>query len=225
MGDHALPFSLRLPWRPVSCPEVAALRARLVGVLGGGTDDAGYHRARRDPDGLRARIGIAEVTLEANPDTVTRDGLAQLADAGFTRVSSGHAVRQPRFSRPDRTHDTRAKSPVQCAGQSEAGLSVLGGPHLRDARESLADWDPLRAVLIALRPIKSVHTPVEEGTKMGGAGWARENCRPPTPTTKPPSDELAGTLLGEAGYAWYEISNFARATGGADHAGAAVDPL
>ena len=58
--------------------------------------------------GLRERIGIApgaEVTLEANPDTVTRDGLAQLADAGFTRVSFGMQSAVPEIlATLDRTH-------------------------------------------------------------------------------------------------------------------------
>src|SRR3954466_10655278 len=43
-------------------------------------------------DGIRRRFGLspdAEVTTEANPDSVTPESLRQLADGGFTRVSVG----------------------------------------------------------------------------------------------------------------------------------------
>src|SRR4051794_25648165 len=59
--------------------------------------------------GVRERFGLAadaEVTTEANPDSVTPQGLAALATAGFTRVSFGMQSAVPHvLATLDRTHD------------------------------------------------------------------------------------------------------------------------
>lgn len=141
--------------------------------------------------GLRERIGIApgaEVTLEANPDTVTRDGLAQLADAGFTRVSFGMQSAVPAIlATLDRTH-TPERVPLVVQWAKEAGLSTSVDLIYGTPGESLTDWETsLRAALsYETDHISAYALVVEEGTKMG-AQVARENCRPPTPTMKPPS--------------------------------------
>ena len=165
--------------------------------------------------GLRERIGIApgaEVTLEANPDTVTREGLVQLADAGFTRVSFGMQSAVPAIlATLDRTH-TPERVPLVVQWAKEAGLSTSVDLIYGTPGESLADWETsLRAALsYETDHISAYALVVEEGTKMG-AQVARGELPTPDPDDEAAKYELADALLGEAGYAWYEISNFARA--------------
>lgn len=166
--------------------------------------------------GLRERIGIApgaEVTLEANPDTVTREGLVQLADAGFTRVSFGMQSAVPAILKTlDRTH-TPERVPLVVQWAKEAGLSTSVDLIYGTPGESLTDWEAsLRAALsYETDHISAYALVVEEGTKMG-AQVARGELPTPDPDDEAAKYELADALLSEAGYAWYEISNFARAT-------------
>ena len=166
--------------------------------------------------GLRDRIGIApgaEVTLEANPDTVTREGLVQLADAGFTRVSFGMQSAVPAILETlDRTH-TPERVPLVVQWAKDAGLSTSVDLIYGTPGESLADWEAsLRAALsYETDHISAYALVVEEGTKMG-AQVARGELPTPDPDDEAAKYELADALLGEAGYSWYEISNFARAT-------------
>jgi len=166
--------------------------------------------------GLRDRIGIApgaEVTLEANPDTVTRDGLARLAQAGFTRVSFGMQSAVPEIlAILDRTH-TPERVPLVVELAKEAGLSTSVDLIYGTPGESLADWEAsLRAALsYETDHISAYALVVEEGTKMG-AQVARGELPTPDPDDEAAKYELADDLLGGAGYAWYEISNFARVT-------------
>ena len=166
--------------------------------------------------GLRERIGIApgaEVTLEANPDTLTREGLAQLADAGFTRVSFGMQSAVPAIlTTLDRTH-TPERVPLVVQWAKETGLSTSVDLIYGTPGESLADWETsLRAALsYETDHISAYALVVEEGTKMG-AQVARGELPTPDPDDEAAKYELADALLSEAGYAWYEISNFARAT-------------
>ena len=166
--------------------------------------------------GLRERIGIApgaEVTLEANPDTVTREGLAALAGAGFTRVSFGMQSAVPAIlATLDRTH-TPERVPLVVEWAKEVGLSTSVDLIYGTPGESLADWETsLRAALsYETDHISAYALVVEEGTKMG-AQVARGELPTPDPDDEAAKYELADALLGEAGYVWYEISNFARAT-------------
>ena len=166
--------------------------------------------------GLRERIGIApgaEVTLEANPDTVTREGLVQLADAGFTRVSFGMQSAVPAILKTlDRTH-TPERVPLVVQWAKEAGLLTSVDLIYGTPGESLSDWETsLRAALsYETDHISAYALVVEEGTKMG-AQVARGELPTPDPDDEAAKYELADALLGEAGYVWYEISNFARAT-------------
>ena len=115
--------------------------------------------------GLRERIGIApgaEVTLEANPDTVTREGLVQLADAGFTRVSFGMQSAVPAILKTlDRTH-TPERVPLVVQWAKDAGLStsvdlIYGTPGencrplIRTTRPPSTSW-PMRSWVRLVMP-------------------------------------------------------------------------
>lgn len=167
-------------------------------------------------DGLRERIGIAggaEVTLEANPDTVTREDLRAFADSGFTRVSFGMQSAVPRIlAILDRTH-TPTRVPLVVEWAKEAGLSTSVDLIYGTPGESLADWETSVRAALSYDPdhISAYALVVEEGTKMG-AQVARGELPTPDPDDEAAKYELVDELLGEAGYAWYEISNFARAS-------------
>ena len=167
-------------------------------------------------DGLRERIGIAggaEVTLEANPDTVTREDLRAFADSGFTRVSFGMQSAVPRIlAILDRTH-TPKRVPLVVEWAKEAGLSTSVDLIYGTPGESLADWETSVRAALSYDPdhISAYALVVEEGTKMG-AQVARGELPTPDPDDEAAKYELVDELLGEAGYAWYEISNFARAS-------------
>ena len=197
----------------------AGVSGRLAQTVffGGGTPtmlDAGELIAILD--GLRERIGIAggaEVTLEANPDTVTREDLRAFADSGFTRVSFGMQSAVPRIlAILDRTH-TPTRVPLVVEWAKEAGLSTSVDLIYGTPGESLADWETSVRAALSYDPdhISAYALVVEEGTKMG-AQVARGELPTPDPDDEATKYELVDELLGEAGYAWYEISNFARAS-------------
>src|SRR5690606_2502947 len=92
---------------------------------------------------LRDQLGLApdaEVTTEANPDSVTQQSLERLAEAGFTRVSFGMQSAVPHVPATlDRTHDPRAVPDV-VAWARTAGLQVSLDLIYGTPGESLEDW-------------------------------------------------------------------------------------
>ncbi|MGL5853460.1 MAG: radical SAM protein, partial [Phycicoccus sp.] len=87
-------------------------------------------------DGIRSRFGLvdgAEVTTEANPDSVSVADLAELAAGGFTRVSTGMQSAVPHVLRTlDRTHDpanvSRAVAAARSAGLGTSVDLIYGTP-------------------------------------------------------------------------------------------------
>jgi oxygen-independent coproporphyrinogen-3 oxidase len=82
----------------------------------------------------------AEVTTEANPDSVTPEYLRTLAQAGFTRVSFGMQSAVPHvLATLERTHDA-ARIPDVVSWARDAGLDVSLDLIYGTPGESLADW-------------------------------------------------------------------------------------
>src|SRR5690606_36912541 len=110
----------------------------------------------------------AEVTTEANPDSVTPQSLAALAEAGFTRVSFGmqSAVRHV-LATLDRTHDPE-RLPDVVRWARDAGLQVSVDLIYGTPGESLADWRTSLEAAVALEPdhVSAYALVVEPGTKM-----------------------------------------------------------
>ena len=153
----------------------------------------------------------AEVTTEANPDSVTPQSLRQLRAGGFTRVSFGMQSAVPHVLRTlERTHDpANVASAVAAARAADLEVSldlIYGTPG-----ESLGDWRHSLEAALALEPdhLSAYALVVEPGTKLAAA--VRRGAVP-TPDDDDEADkyELADAVLGAAGYAWYEVSNFAR---------------
>lgn len=197
---------------------VPARRAQTV-FFGGGTptllpvSDLG-----RMLDAVRSSFGVAagaEVTTEANPDSVDRDALLALADAGFTRVSFGMQSAVPHVLRTlDRTHDPE-RVPLVTGWAREAGLDVSLDLIYGTPGESLADWQRSLEAALACEPdhLSAYSLIVEQGTQLARRIRSGELAAPDDDLAAD-MYELADDLLAAAGYDWYEVSNWAR---GAEH--------
>ncbi|MCK6209456.1 radical SAM family heme chaperone HemW [Georgenia sp. EYE_87] len=193
-----------LPARPVSTVFVGGGTPTMLPVA----DLARMLGAVRDTWGLAPG---AEVTTEANPDSVDAAALAALAAAGFTRVSFGmqSAVRSV-LDTLDRTHDP-ARLPDVVRWAREAGLEVSVDLIYGTPGESLEDWRTSLDTAVALEPdhVSAYALVVEPGTKMG-AQVRRGELPLPDDDDAASKYELADRVLSEAGFGWYEVSNFAR---------------
>ncbi|GAB3271211.1 radical SAM family heme chaperone HemW [Microbacterium lacusdiani] len=195
--------------------EAGGLRPARTVFFGGGTPTllpAGD--LARMLDGVRAAFGIAEdaeVTVEANPDTVTPDVARELADAGVTRMSVGMQSAVPHvLAALDRTHTpSNVRTAVDAA--REAGLDVSVDLIYGAPGESLADWEASLDAALALESdhLSAYALIIEDGTKL-----ARQIRRGevPAPDDDLQADmyELADARLAAAGFEWYEISNWSR---------------
>ncbi len=196
--------------------ERSGVPAREVSTVffGGGTptllppDDLGAMLAA-----VRGAWGIAdgaEVTTEANPDSVDADDLRRLADAGFTRVSFGMQSAVPSvLATLERTHDP-ARVPLVVRWAREAGLQVSLDLIYGTPGETLDDWSRSLDSMLACEPdhVSAYALIVEPGTKLARqirSGAVQE----PDDDLEADMYELADARLAAAGYGWYEVSNWA----------------
>lgn len=165
-------------------------------------------------DAIRELWGIAddaEITTEANPDTVNADYVKELADGGFNRISFGMQSAVPSVLKTlDRTH-TPANVAAGVEAANAAGMRssvdlIYGAPG-----ESLDDWrtSVSTAIDLGVNHISAYALTIAPHTKMGrriAAGTL------PTPDDDDEANkyEIADDLLNAAGLEWYEISNWAR---------------
>ncbi len=168
--------------------------------------------AVRDELGVRAD---AEVTTEANPDSVDEASLAALRAAGFTRVSFGMQSAVPHvLATLDRTHDPE-RVPKVVEWAREAGFEgismdlIYGTPG-----ESQDDWRRSLDAALATGPdhVSAYALVVEEGTRMA-AQVRRGEILAPDDDDLADRYLLADEVLAGAGYEWYEVSNWARGEG------------
>ena len=153
----------------------------------------------------------AEVTTEANPDSVDADYLKTLADAGFTRVSFGMQSAVPHVLRTlDRTHDPE-RVPLVVQWAREAGLQVSLDLIYGTPGESLENWRTSLESALASRPDHlSAYAPiVEQGTKLARQIKSGEVAEPDD-DLEADMYELADARLAAAGYSWYEVSNWSK---------------
>ncbi|BBH16092.1 coproporphyrinogen III oxidase [Nocardioides baekrokdamisoli] len=156
----------------------------------------------------------AEITTEANPDSVSLESLQTLREGGFTRISFGMQSAVPHvLAVLDRTHDP-ARVPQAVAWAREAGFEqvsldlIYGTPG-----ESMADWEASLDAALTCDPnhISAYSLIVEDGTAL-----ARRVRRGEVPM--PEEDdfadkyEVADRMLRARGFGWYEVSNWATST-------------
>lgn len=165
-------------------------------------------------DHLRSLIPLAddaEVTTEANPDSVTRASLSRLADGGITRVSIGMQSAIPSvLATLDRTHDPdRVPQVVQWA--KDAGLQVSLDLIYGTPGETVADVETsVRVALACEVDHLSAYSLIIEGNTAMARQLRRGEIEAPDPDDMADKYELVDDLTCEAGLTWYEVSNFAR---------------
>lgn len=194
----------RLPERPVSTVFFGGGTPTMLPV----TDLAAMLAAVVDTWGL---VDDAEVTTEANPDSVDAGYLRSLADAGFTRVSFGMQSVVPHvLATLERTHDPE-RIPLVVKWAREAGLSVSLDLIYGTPGESLGDWRQSVEHAISQHPdhVSAYSLIVEDGTKLASQ-IRRGTVAQPDEDLQADMYELADELLEAAGYGWYEVSNWSR---------------
>ncbi|MET0734110.1 MAG: radical SAM family heme chaperone HemW [Microbacterium sp.] len=163
-------------------------------------------------EGVREAFGIvpgAEVTVEANPDTVTDATALELAASGVTRLSIGMQSAVPHvLAALDRTHEPpNVETAVRAARAAGLAVSldlIYGAPG-----ESLRDWRVSLETAIALAPdhVSAYALIIEDGTKLARQ-IRRGDVAAPDDDLQADMYELADELLAAAGYDWYEVSNW-----------------
>ena len=153
----------------------------------------------------------AEITTEANPDTVNEYYIGKLAEGGFTRVSFGMQSAVPHVLKTlDRTH-THANVEAGVRAANRFGLRssvdlIYGAPG-----ESLDDWRTSveTAIDLGVNHISAYALTVEPTTKMGRQ-IAAGTLPKPDDDDEAAKYEIADDLFSAAGLTWYEVSNWAR---------------
>jgi oxygen-independent coproporphyrinogen-3 oxidase len=165
---------------------------------------------------LAALPPVAELTVEANPETVTPELAALLREHGVNRISLGAQSFQPhlletleRRATPETVR--RAVAVLRAAGCDNVSLDLIYGIPGQSAADLAADL----AEAIALDPehVSAYELEAKPGTRFTHAHG---------PELERQADAMEGyfehvvTTLTAAGYRWYETANFCRVGGGRD---------
>ena len=164
---------------------------------------------------LATRFGIepdAEISMEMDPGTFDRAALQRLRELGINRVSLGvQSFTDQQLEACGRTHRLadvqRAIADLQAVAMPAWSLDLISGlPH-----QTIADWQTAleRAIAYGPQHLSIYDLTVEPNTvfhRRYQAGQA------PLPTDDQTTEmyRLAQALLTQAGYAHYEISNYAK---------------
>jgi putative oxygen-independent coproporphyrinogen III oxidase len=183
--------------------------------VGGGTptllDPADLGRILEGIDRTWGLAAGAEITTEANPESVGPRSLQALRKAGFTRISLGMQSAAPAVLRIlDRKH-TAGRAPQAAVEAREAGFDhvnldlIYGTPG--ETPEDFAT--SLRTVVDAgVDHVSAYSLIVEDGTRMA-ARMRRGELPYPEDDVAADRYLAAEEALGGAGFSWYEVSNWA----------------
>ena len=157
-------------------------------------------------------LSDAEITMECNPDTVTKESLAAFRAIGVNRVSFGmqSAVKHV-LATLDRTHNPENLLQVttwaQEVGFSEISVDLIYGT----PGESLADWQTSidAALALPITHISAYALIVEEGTKLAAQIKRGEVAQIDDDLTAE-KYLVADKAFTAAGFEWYELSNWAK---------------
>ena len=161
----------------------------------------------------------AEVTVEANPDSVDQAYLASLRKHGFTRVSFGHQSSSPSVLKVlDRTHAAgRTWDAVRWAHQE--GFEHISVDLIYASPFETDDDLTLTLDEIAKSQVDHVSAYsliVEPGTRMANQ-IARGELPAPSDDVAAHRYELIDQALVEMGMTWYEVSNWSKPNGECRH--------
>jgi|HigsolmetaAR201D_1030396.scaffolds.fasta_scaffold07945_6 oxygen-independent coproporphyrinogen-3 oxidase len=165
-------------------------------------------------EAVRRHLGLerdAEVTVEANPETVDPHVLAALREAGFNRISLGMQSAAPHvLAALDRVHTpgrpVEAAREARAAGFDHVNLDLIYGT----PGETDDDWRRSLETALEAEPdhISAYALIVEPGTRLA-ARVRRGELPAPDDDVLADRYEIAEELLTAAGLRWYEISNWA----------------
>jgi putative oxygen-independent coproporphyrinogen III oxidase len=164
---------------------------------------------------LRDRFALtrqAEVTIEANPDTVDEASLRALLEAGYDRLSMGAQSFDPSVLKAlERIHQPasvrRAMAAARRAGYANVNLDLIYGAE----GESADSWERTLHETAGLAPehVSAYALTIEPATPLGrkvAAGVSPE----PDPDLQAEMFQVACDVLRDAGYRHYEVSNWAK---------------
>ncbi len=211
----------RAAWAPTLLGELDVARDRLgerevaTVFFGGGTPTllppGDLVRVLR---GIEERFGLApgaEVSVEANPETVDERSLTALREAGFTRVSIGMQHAAPHvLDVLERVHSpgrpVAAAREARAAGFEHVSLDLIYGT----PGETAEDWEQTLDIALSagVDHLSAYALIVEPGTRLA-ARVRRGDVRPPDGDELADRYEHADARLRAAGMRWYEISNWA----------------
>ena len=161
----------------------------------------------------------AEVTTEANPDSVDERSLEQLRHAGFTRISLGmQSASTQVLATLERTHTPgralEAVTQARTAGFEHVSLDLIYGT----PGETSDQWDEsLQAALSSpVDHVSAYALVVEDGTRLA-TRVRRGEMAAPDDDVAAERYERAEYLLAGAGFQWYEVSNWAMPGGECRH--------
>jgi oxygen-independent coproporphyrinogen-3 oxidase len=171
---------------------------------------------------LKSEFGFAEdieITIEANPDTITKEKLAALRAIGINRISIGMQSATPHVLKTlDRTHNPenvgKAVAWAREVGFEQISVDLIYGT----PGESLADWQSTieSALSLPITHISAYALIVEEGTKFA-AQVKRGEVDAPDDDLMADKYLLADQLFAAAGLHWYELSNWSLPGGECRH--------
>src|SRR5260370_33846970 len=160
---------------------------------------------------------LREVTLEADPETVTEEKAAAWVAAGINRASFGvQSFSDDELKAAGRMHRRadvyRAAATLRAAGIANISFDLIAGL----PKQTRASWRESLDSLVALAPehVSVYLLEVDEGSRLGGEllrGGKRYSAG-----DVPDDDEMAEfyetacSVLEAAGYEHYEISNWAK---------------
>lgn len=161
---------------------------------------------------------VAEITLEANPDDLTEEYVAELKRTSINRLSLGIQSFDDRVLRFMNRRHTAAEAEaavrrLRAAGYDNISIDVIFG--VAGFGNTLAET-LRRATALDVEHISAYHLTVEERTKLGVLVRKGEY----TPITDEESEVeylAVHKAFTDAGYEHYEISNFAKAGRRAQH--------
>lgn len=201
--------------REIEAFELSEARAEVDTVyFGGGTPSLlSPAQASHILSAVRRRFRVAadaEVTLEMNPGTVTRETLLALRDAGVNRASFGAQTFDEReLKRLGRTHTAddarRTLALLRASGFTNVSFDLIAGL----PEQTLGAWERNLTEALALRPehLSLYLLEVHEGTPLAEQ-IRRRVWRAPDPDLAAEMYRLMVGRTREAGYEQYEISNF-----------------
>ncbi len=153
----------------------------------------------------------SEITMECNPDDISSERLVQWKGAGINRISMGiQSLDDGLLKVLGRRHTARAAREA-CVAAGDGGFDNVN----LDLMYGLPDqtMDQWRNTLGGVLELKPAHLSLycltlEEGTPMDA--WIRQGKLPePDPDLAADMYILAESMMDDAGYAHYEISNWA----------------